>query len=614
MGEMYFNLYCQTANKYFLRAGLAMGKPDWVARLANREDEAICVHGNVHLPLVIGMARHHELTGDARSRAICEFFWDRVANTRSYATGGSTVSEGWGKANDLAGTLCESTIESCTVYNMLRLTRHLLCWTGGVEYGDYYERNYYNHILGSMGTNGAIKTYNQSLASGSYKLNHGPTSCCYGTGMESFAKLADSIYFHSDKDLYVNLYIASVLDWRARGFKLTQDTTFPETDRITFKIEARSPTAFALNFRVPYWATKGIRVTVNGQAVKTDKARPVSWFKIERQWRTGDTVELCLPMSLHYQPMPDDKNLVALMYGPLVLAGGLDERDFVEREKVTGRSGTFSLKGRLMDELVPAGYYFPGDLAQLDSWIKPVAGKALAFRAVGQPQDVTLVPYNVFRPRVQDRDASLIDAQGYDWNRKTAAGPAATPVMAEDVARRFAVYWLMASDPKQPRLTAVKEAHAGLLDLKARLVDLVYPRHETERVAYRRVEGKGIDYGSYCGWVNASARGEGWFSWDLKVLPGTPMSLGIFHTCRIFKPASALMGCNNYWEADFDILVEDRVVATSKPNAVTQWEHYVEFKLPHELTSGREKITVKFKPRGNGFARVYGCTTTRSKN
>lgn len=613
MCEMFFNLYGRTGNKDFLMAGEALGKPDWFGKLANKDDNALIVHGNIHIPLVIGLARHHELTGDAKGREVCEFFWDRIANTRSYATGGSTVNEGWGKANDLAGTLCGYTVESCTVYNMLKLTRHLYCWTGGPQYGDYYERNYYNHILGSIGTNGAIKTYNQNLGSGLQKLDHGPTSCCYGTGMESFAKLADSIYFHNNDALFVNLFAPSVLDWRAKGIKVTQNTTFPENERMNFRIEAKKTESFAMNFRVPYWATKGIQVKVNGKAVDTAKVQPVSWFQIEREWKNGDTVELTIPMSLHTQPMPDDKNLLAIMYGPLVLAGGLIEADFVEADKIPGASGEFALKGRVMDELVPAKYHFTGDPAKLDEWIKPVEGKPLTFRTVDQPQDVTLVPYNAYIPKHRGHAENLIDGLGYDWNRNGAAGSNKAAAATGGVPGRFAVYWRMVRDTNDPKLQELKNAQAVLADTKARLVDLVYPRDASEKVANRRPDGKGIDYGSYCGWVYALAKDDNWFSWDMKVLPDAPNSVGIFNTCRIFRPASALIPVNAYWNADFEILVDGKLIASGKPGVEEKWIHYVEFPIPLELTKGKEKVTVKFQPKGNAFARVYGITTSRTK-
>ena len=149
---------------------------------------------------------------------------------------------------------------------------------------------------------------------------------------------------------------------------------------MAFSVEASKPSRFAMNFRVPRWATRGIQLRVNGVAVNTDAARAESWFKIAREWASGDRVQLRIPMSLHACPLPGDPKRVAIMYGPLVLAGELDENDFRESKTPPGRSGgsmvdppgngrgMFVLNDRLLDELVPAKYYFTGDPDRPDRW------------------------------------------------------------------------------------------------------------------------------------------------------------------------------------------------------------------------------------------------------
>ncbi|MBC8481663.1 MAG: glycoside hydrolase family 127 protein, partial [Planctomycetes bacterium] len=565
MIEMYLNLYGYTGNKDYLTAALAMQKPDWFDQLAKKDDGAIRIHGNVHTPLIVGLARHYELTGDQRSRDIAEFFWNQVVNTRSFATGGSTVYEGFGLANDLSKALCENTVESCVVYNMLKLTRHLYAWTGDPKFGDFYERAYFNHIIGSIGSHGGIKTYSQALGHGSRKKDHGATSCCYGTAMESFSKLGDSIYFRSDNNLYVNLYIASVLNWNGKGIKVTQNTVFPESDTMKFEIEAAKPTEFAMNFRVPYWATNGIKAKVNGKAVKTNNVKPTSWFVIDRKWKSGDTVELVIPMSLHYQAMADDPGMVAIMYGPLVLAGELDGVDFFKPE--LGGTGAFVLKDRLMDELVPAKYYFTGLLSKLDKWIKPLKGDPLKFKTVGQSNNVVLRPYNEFRPHARSSYIDLIDAQGLDLSYKADKKSGSDSVIKElpekyNSMKHFEVYWVMAKDGDEPNIKRIRDEQAKLLANKARMIDIVMPRHSTESVAYRnRQASEGIRYG----WNLIHASDKVWFSWDLKITSDKPVNLLVQYTSRLFRPASTLMSGNDFWNSSFDILVDGKVIATKKP-------------------------------------------------
>ena len=471
---------------------------------------------------------------------------------------------------------------------MLKLTMHLYAWTGHPRYGDFYERAYYNHIIGSIGEHGGIKTYAQALGHGSRKKNQGPTSCCYGTGMESFSKLADSIYYFKEDSLFVNLYIASVLEWKDKGVKVTQETIFPESDGMIFTVETKDVKQFALNLRVPFWATKGMAVTVNGKKVDTASAKPTSWFTLNRRWNNGDKVEVCIPMSLHYQPMPDDPDLVAIMCGPLVLAGELDERDFAD--KANGGTGAFVLKGTLMDELVPAKYYFTGDRAKLEQWIKPVPGKALTFKTVGQPHDVVLRPYNVFRPHARTDYGDLVDAQGLDLTFKVD-GKAKGGVNASKLPdkynsnARFEVYWVLAKDGNSAKIRNIRDEQAKFLENKERMIDVVMPKDPTENVAYRNRQSEGCSFGDHM----AFAEKEGArFSWDMKVTPDKPTSVLVYFTSRLFHPSESLMRGNDFWNSSCDILVNDRAIGMVKPQSKdVPWINRVEYIIPEELTKDR---------------------------
>ncbi|MGQ9730319.1 MAG: DUF6805 domain-containing protein [Candidatus Zipacnadales bacterium] len=144
--------------------------------------------------------------------------------------------------------------------------------------------------------------------------------CCYGTGIESFSKLNDSIYFHGEDGLYVNLFISSTVNWRGKNVRVEQQTAFPEEQGTTLVIRADKPLKMKLHIRIPYWATQGVEVRVNGEVLKKE-ARPTAYLTLERTWKDGDKVEVRMPMSLHAAPLPDDPELVAVMYGPVVLAG-----------------------------------------------------------------------------------------------------------------------------------------------------------------------------------------------------------------------------------------------------------------------------------------------------
>src|SRR5262249_32257585 len=135
-------------------------------------------------------------------------------------------------------------------------------------------------------------------------------------------KLTDTIYFHDDDSLYVNLYIDSQLEWPEKGLRIRQETSFPEQQGTTLVVSANRPVEMAIKLRIPYWADGG-SVKVNG-ALLPAFASPASYLRLDRMWKSGDKIELSLPMGLHISPMPDDQKLQAMMYGPLVLAGRFD--------------------------------------------------------------------------------------------------------------------------------------------------------------------------------------------------------------------------------------------------------------------------------------------------
>ena len=353
------------------------------------------MHGNTTIPKIIGAARRHELTGEARSRDIARFFWTDVANQRCYATGGTTNDESWStEPGQLAKELGKYTQESCVSYNMLKLTRQLFTWNPDPAYADYYERTYFNGILPTQHPSDGEKAYYTPLESGYWKLFGAPLEafwCCHGSGVESFSKLGDSIYFHDDAGVYVNLFVPSEVDWREKGVRIVQETSFPASDTLALSVQCDKPTRMALRVRVPYWATRGGKATLNGRPAAPLTA-PSSWYVVDRMWRNGDSLVLTMPMSLHVDAMPDDRTVQAIMYGPLVLAGKLGTEGITPG---TLRAGPTAPRTVPEYAKTVAPITVPTFVTHSDdpsTWIKPVAGKPLEFRTVGQATDVTLVP------------------------------------------------------------------------------------------------------------------------------------------------------------------------------------------------------------------------------
>ena len=393
MNDVLANLYGVTGEKKWLQLAERFNADAYNNPLLLHRDELTGLHVNSFVPNVVGSARQYELTGDPNDRHIAEFFWNAVVHGRSYCTGGTSIGEHWRSAPyHLADQLGNHTQETCCTYNMLKLTRHLFAWQPNVEYADYYEQALFNSILSTQDPQTGMMMYFVTLASGRWKYFNTPRDsfwCCTGTGMENHAKYGDSIYFHKGDTLWVNLFIASELDWKGQGVTIRQETDFPEKDSTALIVKAGRPTEFELRLRVPSW-TNGVTLKINGTAQPVT-AQPGSYLSIRRQWKVGDRVEMTMPMSLWLCPMPDDANLTAVMYGPLVLAGELAPAD-VPQEMVYTTENWF----RFPADRIAEAPVIVTDQRDPATWIKPVAGKPLTFRTsgVGKPDDVTLVPYH----------------------------------------------------------------------------------------------------------------------------------------------------------------------------------------------------------------------------
>ena len=371
VNEALANLYALTGNKEYLAMARRFDQKRYVEPLALGEDKLDGEHANSFIPNMIGSARLYEMTGKERDKRIAQNFWNLVVGTRIYCTGGTSQGEAWQGANELP--LANNTHETCCTYNMLKLTRHLFCWDPAPKYADYYERALWNGILSTQNPETGMTMYYVPLVTGGRKIFGQPNDsfwCCTATGLESHAKYGDSIYFHNDTTLFVNQFIASEVDWKGKGVKVRQETRFPERESTTLIVKTRKPVKFSMCIRLAYWITKDFAVRLNGKPLDSG-AKPCSYLDINRTWHDGDKVEIALPMALHVHPMPDDRTLVAFMYGPFVLAGKL------------GSEGLMKENAQLF-----------GNLKNPATWIKPVQGEVLTFKTTGQKTNFTLVPFH----------------------------------------------------------------------------------------------------------------------------------------------------------------------------------------------------------------------------
>jgi len=392
MSEVLYNLAAVTADARWAKAGDRFQKKIFITPLALRRDELKGLHANTHMPQVIGAARRYELTSDYRFDNLTRFFFETVSEARTYATGGSGNNEHW--LTDAGRLALEKQVSShhqecCCAYNMMKLTRHLHSWSPAARLMDYYERNLLNHRLGTIEPGTGRTTYFVSMTPGAWKTTCTEDEtfwCCTGTAVEEFAKLNDTLYFHDADSLYVNLYASSTLHWKERAVRLRQQTRFPESDRIAFTVEAAPGAPWTLRLRMPAWTTDANTVTVNGKPLDV-AGTPGSYLAIRRAWKAGDRVELTLPMRLTAEPLPDDPTQLAILYGPVVLAGQFPKAGLADY--LDHNQGPETPEAPPVD--VPALQAHSADPAD---WVHPVEGQPLTFRANGKGQPVTLKPLN----------------------------------------------------------------------------------------------------------------------------------------------------------------------------------------------------------------------------
>ncbi len=392
MNEVLYNLAGATGNDRWARTGDRFTKIVFFTPLALRQDPLKGLHMNTHVPEVIGAARRYELSSDYRFGDVSRFFFETVSESRTYVTGGSSNNEHWLVQPDRLGTEIRISAhhqECCCAYNMMKLTRHLYGWSGDARYLDYYERNLLNHRLGTIEPNTGHTMYFLSMAPGAYKTlctEDDSFWCCTGTGVEEYSKLNNTIYYHDDDALYVNLFFPSQVRWSERGISLRQKTSFPESDRTELIIESTPSEPWSLRLRIPGWTTAANIILLNGKPLDT-VGTPGSYLSLRRLWETGDHVEFVMPMRLTAEPLHDDPTRQAFLYGPLVLAGQFPKTglpDYLQHLQgpeiaEAPQLDVPTLKARGAD---------PSD------WIKPVPGEPLTFHTIGQENDITLKPLN----------------------------------------------------------------------------------------------------------------------------------------------------------------------------------------------------------------------------
>ena len=566
MNEVLADLYADTGDRRWLDLSYHFEYRAVVDPWKHFEDDLNGLHGNATIPKAIGSLTRFVYTGDLNDGFAGSFFWDRVVHHHTFASGGDGKDEYFREPDRLSRIIEGRTAESCNVYNMLKLTRALFALRPDADYAEFQERALFNHALGSMDPDDFAMCYMVPVGHGvrkEYQNMAQSFTCCVGTGMENHALHGLGLYYTAPGKLWVNVYAPSTASWDAAGVKLAMDTSFPEGDQATLKIEAAPARPFTLLLRRPRWAGEGFAVAVNG-APPSHVPNPGSYVEVTRTWKPGDTISLTLPKTLRLEPLADNPRRTAIMWGPLMLAGDLGPEP--ARPSAAGAAGGANAQGAR--RAAPA----PVDVPVLVStsrnpadWLKPIAGRPGEFQTdgVGRDKDFPLAPFYRLHRRVYMGYVDLYTPS--DWEKKTADDAAERERQRQLEAATVA--YLQPGNPQREREF----------------------NQQGENTTVARVDQR------------AGRGGRGWFSFDLPVDPSGPNALVVTYHADSRRPRT------------FDILVDGQRIGQERFDVASDDRFFDrEYALPGDATRAKQKVTVRFQAtEGNDIAAVFGLRVVR---
>ena len=590
MNEVLADLYADTGDKRWLDLSYKFEHRAFTDALKRHQDNLNGKHGNCQIPKLCGSAARYGYTGDTADIMAASFFWDRVAQHHSYATGGHGLAEYFGPADQLSPRVDGRTCESCNVYNMLKLTRRLFSLRPDAFYSDFHERALFNHVLASMDPEDGRTSYMVPVGRGvtqEYQNMQQSFTCCVGSGMESHALHGDGLYYESDDTVWVTLFAPSTVQLPRTGVSLEMQSDFPDGDTASIVVTRAAAKPITLAVRRPSWAGDAFAIKVNGTAIEVptlasrrpggaggrdvdrdDRApQPSSFVEITRTWKNGDRVELSLPKTVRLEPTPDNKQVAAIMWGPLVLAGDWGPR-------VEGRGAGGGQAGA--PPAPPPPIPLLVTTQAVTDWVQPSARKGdfTAMRVARVPADPTAAP----------TDVAL--APFYRTQR-----------------RRYSVYFDVVTpadfDARVAALAAERERRRAL---EAATVAYIQPGAANEQTYNYQSDPANRPPTRQSG--RTGRGGQGSFSWDLPVDAAAPMAVVVTYFNDIGVPPTA---------GSFQILVDGQVVGTYTPDANATGFFDARYAVPADLTRGKSKVTVKFQATGNrGIAPVFGVRTIRA--
>lgn len=578
MNEVLADAYAMTNDKKYLDVAKRFSHRRLLTPMSQRQDCLDNMHANTQVPKVVGFERISELSNNEPYHEAANYFWDIVTGERSLAFGGNSRREHFPSKeacidfiNDIDGP------ETCNTNNMLKLTEDLHRRNPEARYVDYYELATFNHILSSQHPEHGGYVYFTPARPRHYRNYSAPNEamwCCVGTGMENHGKYGQFIYTHMGDALFVNLFVASELNWKEKGITLRQETNFPyaETSRITITQTTKRPNdQTTIMVRYPGWVTPGqFSVKVNGKPVAITSG-PSSYVTIDRKWKKGDVIDINFPMHNSIKYLPNVPQYIALMHGPILLGMKTGTEDLAHLVADDSRFGQYAGGKKLPINEAPI--LINDNIDEIANQLHPVAGEPLHF---------TLTTRMVNPP--------LPSGEG--------SGERLLQPFFEIHDSRYMIYWLALSENSyKGYLDDLAKKEQERQELEARTIDKVQPGEQQPETDHK-METDRSNTGNTNDVFWRDARDGHYFSYLMQTEGRTDLQLRL-----------KFWGVGEWKTHEFDIFIDD-VLLTSINNTgkyrISQFKYEV-FDIPAEMLQGKSQIRVKFvaKP-GKQIGEIYG--------
>ena len=563
MNEVYADAYAISGNIEYLYAAKRFSHKVIFDSMAISVDNLDGRHANTQVPKAVGYARVAEITGDARFYTAGSFFWNTVTKNRSLVFGGNSRNEAFtsvSAAQDYINSV--EGPESCNTYNMLKLTETLFKMDPKEEYAAFYERAMFNHILSTQNPESGGYVYFTPARPQHYRVYSTVNEdmwCCVGSGMENHGKYGEFIYAHTGGSLYVNQFIASELDWKERGIKLTQNTIFPDEEQSSLVFTLAKPVRLKLLIRNPTWTDAGrggFKVIADGVDYASGQ-QTQDYIEIDREWKNGDTVDIKLPMDVHIEQIPNLSAYIAIVRGPIVLSAKTSTEDGLRQD------GDGSRWGHVADGIQVAVSQAPIIIGEPEE----ILAKLKAMQAVAD-ESFTYTVEGLFSNEVVLQPFFRI----YD--------------------SRYQMYWMALTEAEYELIREDREQEeAARLALENRTVDKVQPGYNQSEASHN-LQTSNSATGAHQGENWRDASNGGWFQYDMDTKGETNLSLFV-----------------RYWGNEggarsFTILIDGQTLTAE--NLTGKWNRNefvnVEYLIPADRLQGKTAVTVRFQCGGNNFA------------